>query len=128
MALTGAKSALSSGPSMIGYNMSKAAVHALTKSLGSKDAGMPENSVTIAILPKILDTDFNRKWMAKCDTSSWTPLDHVTQLFEKWINGEQRPPTGSLVELITQNNVTKTRLVTRTKLESQVMTDDVRRF
>lgn len=123
LALTGAKSALTSGPNMIAYNMSKAAVHALTQSLGSKNAGMPENSVTIAILPKILDTHFNRKWMAKCDTSTWTPLEHVAELFEKWINGVQRPPTGSLVELITHNNATKTRLIIKTKYDSTLQDD-----
>lgn len=125
LALTGAKSALTGGPNMIAYDMSKAAVHALAQSLGSKNAGMPENSVAIAILPKILDTEFNKKWMAKCDTSTWTPLVHVAELFEKWVNGEQRPPTGSLVELVTKNNVTNTRLVLTSKIEYKMIEDDL---
>lgn len=124
LVLTGAKSALSGGPNMIGYNISKAAVHALTKSLGSKDSGMPENSATVAILPRILETEFNKKWITKSDRSTWTPLEHVAQLFEKWINGEQRPPTGSLVELITQQNVTKTRLIFKTKFGSKTIKDE----
>jgi NAD(P)-dependent dehydrogenase (short-subunit alcohol dehydrogenase family) len=59
---------------MMGYGMAKAAVHQLTKSLGDKKSGMPENSVALALLPITLDTPMNRKWMPKADTTTWTSL------------------------------------------------------
>lgn len=107
LALTGAKAALEGTPGMIGYGMAKAAVHHLTKSLGCKGSGMPENSLAVAILPVTLDTEMNRKWMPKADFSSWTPLNFVTQLFDKWAKGEDRPVSGSLVTLVTKNNDTE---------------------
>lgn len=36
---------------MMGYGMAKAAVHQLTKSLGSPKSGLPENATTLALLP-----------------------------------------------------------------------------
>lgn len=107
LALTGAKAALEGTPGMIGYGLAKAAVHQLTKSLGAKDSGLPENALAVAILPVTLDTEMNRKWMPKADFGSWTPLTYVAQLFDKWMKGEERPANGSLVELITKNSVTE---------------------
>lgn len=107
LALTGAKAALEATPGMIGYGLAKAAVHQLTKSLGAKDSGLPDNSLAVAILPVTLDTEMNRKWMPKADFGSWTPLTFVAQLFEKWTNGQERPTSGSLVALVTKNNVTE---------------------
>lgn len=107
LALTGAKAALDATPGMIGYGMAKAAVHQLTKSLGAKDSGLPENSLAVAIMPITLDTEMNRKWMPKADHSTWTPLSYVAQLFDKWIKREDRPQSGSLVALVTKANVTE---------------------
>ncbi|XP_047996889.1 dihydropteridine reductase [Leguminivora glycinivorella] len=107
LALTGAKAALDATPGMIGYGMAKAAVHQLTKSLGAKDSGLPENSLAVAIMPITLDTEMNRKWMPKADHSTWTPLSYVAQLFDKWIKGEERPQSGSLVALVTKADVTE---------------------
>ncbi|XP_013137027.1 PREDICTED: dihydropteridine reductase [Papilio polytes] len=107
LALTGAKAALEGTPGMIGYGMAKAAVHQLTKSLGSKDSGLPENSLAVAIMPVTLDTEMNRKWMPKADFGTWTPLTFVAQLFDKWMKGEERPASGSLVALVTKDNVTE---------------------
>lgn len=80
LTLTGAKAALEPTPGMIGYGTAKAAVHHLTKSLAAKDGGLPENSLTVAILPVMLDTPMNRKWMPKADVSTWTPLEYVAKL------------------------------------------------
>ncbi|CAG4947792.1 unnamed protein product [Colias eurytheme] len=107
LALTGAKAALEGTPGMIGYGMAKGAVHQLTKSLGAKDSGLPENSLAVAILPVTLDTEMNRKWMPKADFGTWTPLSYVAQMFDKWIKGEDRPASGSLVALVTKDNVTE---------------------
>lgn len=64
---------------MIGYGTAKASVNHLTKSLAAPEGGLPANSTVVAILPEVLDTPNNRKWMPKADTSSWTPLDFVNE-------------------------------------------------
>lgn len=108
LTLTGAKAALDETPGMIGYGLAKSAVHHLVKSLSGKDSGMPKDSTTLAILPITLDTPMNRKWMPKADFSTWTPLDHLADLFENWTVGKDRPNNGSLVQLITEDFQTKT--------------------
>lgn len=116
LALTGAKAALEATPDMVGYGMAKAAVHQLTKSLGAKDSGMPENSVTVAVLPKVLDTDVNRKCMPNANFSTWTPLCFVPDLLESWIKGENCPPSGSLVRLETKHHNTEV-ILPKTKVD-----------
>lgn len=112
LTLPGAAAALNATPGMIGYGVAKAAVHQLTKSLAFNEpddnkSGLPANTFVAAILPVTLDTPMNRKWMPKADTSTWTPLTYIAEMFEKWIENElQRPPTGSLVKLVTTNNQT----------------------
>lgn len=64
---------------MIGYGMAKAAVHQLTRSLGGENSGLPKESAAVAILPVMLDTPMNRKWMPKADTSTWTPLEYLAE-------------------------------------------------
>ena len=110
LSLTGAKPALAETPGMIGYGMAKAAVHQLTKSLAAKGSGLPKDSLVAAVLPVTLDTPMNRKWMADADTSTWTPLEFVANLFWKWSQNEDRPASGSLLQLITKDN--KTELIT----------------
>ena len=108
LGLTGAKAALDSTPGMIGYGITKAAVHHLTKSLASPDAGLPAQASVLAILPVTLDTPMNRKWMPKADTSTWTSLDFVAEQLFAWSSGtEGRPATGSLVQLITKDGKTE---------------------
>lgn len=107
VALTGANAATEGTPSMIGYGMAKAAVHQLTKSLGSEGSGLPSDSLTVAILPVTLDTPMNRKWMPKADFGTWTPLTYIAELFMKWTKGEVRPKNGSLVSVVTKDSVTE---------------------
>ncbi|XP_068149546.1 dihydropteridine reductase [Drosophila tropicalis] len=107
LALTGAKPALEGTPGMIGYGMAKAAVHQLTRSLGAEKSGLPTGSLVVSILPVTLDTPMNRKWMPKADFGTWTPLTEVAQLFDKWTKNEERPKTGSLLQLITKNGITE---------------------
>lgn len=111
LALTGANAALEGSPGMIGYGMAKAAVHHLTKSLAAKDSGLPEDSLVIAILPVTLDTPMNRKWMAKADFTTWTPLEFIAEIFLKWTNGVERPQNGSLIQLVTKDS--KTNLIVK---------------
>lgn len=108
LTLTGAEAALNGTPKMIGYGMAKSAVHHLTKSLSMPGSGMPANSFTASILPVTLDTPMNRKWMSNADFSSWTPLEFIAETFHKWIEAPiERPPSGSLVKLITKDSETK---------------------
>jgi len=72
--LPGAAPAVAGTPGMCGYGMAKAAVHHLTKSLACSGSGLPDSCLSAAILPVTLDTPMNRKWMAKADQSTWTPL------------------------------------------------------
>lgn len=96
--LPGAKAALSSTPSMIGYGLAKAAVHHLVKSLSSIESGLSAESCVLALLPTILDTPMNRKWMPDANHSEWTPLGFVTDMLAEWTKSKcKRPKTGSLV-------------------------------
>ncbi|KAL3290290.1 hypothetical protein HHI36_023635 [Cryptolaemus montrouzieri] len=105
--LTGAKVAQEGTPGMIGYGLTKSAIHQLTKSLAGKDSGLPVNSLAVSILPITLDTPMNRKWMPKADFTSWTPLEYVAGLFGEWIENKNRPASGSLLQLSTKNSVTE---------------------
>ena len=109
LTLSGAAAALDNQPtqSMIGYGLAKAGVHQLAKSLAANESGLPTNAFVAAICPICLDTPMNRKWMPKSDFSSWTSLNYIADLFDKWINDStQRPANGSLVKITTANNET----------------------
>ncbi|KAK7486220.1 hypothetical protein BaRGS_00022543 [Batillaria attramentaria] len=107
LTLPGAQPALGGTPGMIGYGLAKAAVHQLVKSLGEVNSGMPPESIAVAILPVTLDTPMNRKWMAQGDFTTWTPLEFVAEMFGKWTEGQERPASGSLVQLITKESKTE---------------------
>jgi len=107
LVLPGAQPATKGTPTMAGYGMAKAAVHQLVWSLSGDRSGIPKDCVCLAILPNTLDTPMNRKWMPKADTSTWTPLDLVAELMVKWTRNEDRPPSGSLVSLVTEAGVTR---------------------
>lgn len=110
--LPGAAPATAGTPTMAGYGMAKAAVHQLTLSLAMQGSGLPEDSTVAAILPVTLDTPMNRKWMAKADKSSWTPLEFVSDLLHCWASQPgERPQSGSLVKLVTQGGDTKLEIV-----------------
>jgi len=111
LTLTGAAPALAGTPGMIGYGMAKAAVQHLTKSLAcTKESGLPDGSCVACILPVTLDTPMNRKWMAKADFSTWTPLKFVAELFHTWSFevGCRPDRSGSLVKIVTKDSVTST--------------------
>lgn len=92
---------------MIGYGLAKGAVHQLVQSLAAPKSGLPKEASVLAILPVTLDTPMNRKFMPKADFSSWTPLEYVAELMLKWTAAENRPQSGSLVQLITKNGDTE---------------------
>ncbi|KAL9918191.1 dihydropteridine reductase-like isoform 1-T4 [Glossina fuscipes fuscipes] len=106
LALTGAKLALEGTPDMIGYGLAKAGVHQLTRSLAAKNSGIPDDAVVVSILPITLDTPTNRKIMPNADFSSWTPLKEIAAYFHQWTKQEERPKSGSLLQVVTENGST----------------------
>jgi len=107
LVLTGAQPALQGTPGMMGYGMAKAAVHQLVSSLAGNKSGLPTESYVAAILPVTLDTPMNRKFMPGADFTSWTPLETVAQKLFSWSTKEERPASGSLVQVITKDNSTE---------------------
>uniref|UniRef100_A0A2A4JUN3 Dihydropteridine reductase n=1 Tax=Heliothis virescens TaxID=7102 RepID=A0A2A4JUN3_HELVI len=121
LALMGATPALKGTPEMIGYGMAKAAVHQLTKSLGAENSGLPEKAVAVALLPLALDTPRNRRLMPEADFTSWTPMSFVIELIDKWANGQERPTSGSLMALVTNNSDTQVLPVTEDRKKTEVI-------
>ncbi|NP_001018534.1 dihydropteridine reductase [Danio rerio] len=107
LTLAGAKAALGPTAGCIGYGMAKASVHQLCQSLSAPNSGLPPGSAAVAILPVTLDTPMNRKFMPDADVSCWTPLEYITELFYKWTTGESRPPSGTLMQLVTADGKTE---------------------
>ncbi|ESO02204.1 hypothetical protein HELRODRAFT_65590 [Helobdella robusta] len=105
--LTGAQGALTGSPGMIGYGLAKSAVHHLVKSLAEPKSGLPSQATVTAILPATLDTPMNRQFMPKADFSTWTPLETVSSYIFDWIQGKDRPSSGSLIKLITKDSRTE---------------------
>ncbi|KAF5288287.1 hypothetical protein FQA39_LY04055 [Lamprigera yunnana] len=104
--LTGANSALNGSPKNMAYGMAKAAVHHLVTSLGTKGSGMPKESCCIGIILTTLNTISNRISRPYADITKWTPLKFIAELCYKWSCNKERPATGSLLRLITQNSET----------------------
>ncbi|XP_019900762.1 quinoid dihydropteridine reductase a isoform X2 [Esox lucius] len=107
LTLAGAKASLSGTSGMVGYGMAKAAVHQLCQSLAGEDSGMPPGAVAVAILPVTLDTPMNRRFMPDADFGSWTPLEYISETFFRWATGEDRPASGSLIQLTTSGGETQ---------------------
>ncbi|XP_052101838.1 dihydropteridine reductase-like [Mytilus californianus] len=107
LTLPGAAPAVSGTPGMMGYGMAKAAIHQLIKSLAGKNSGLPKDSSALAILPVTLDTPMNRKFMSEADFGTWTKLEFVAELFDKWLAPGTRPGNGSLIKLVTKDNKTE---------------------
>eukprot|EP01119_Soliformovum_irregulare_P006870 TRINITY_DN1928_c0_g1_i1.p2 TRINITY_DN1928_c0_g1~~TRINITY_DN1928_c0_g1_i1.p2 ORF type:complete len:232 (+),score=66.93 TRINITY_DN1928_c0_g1_i1:1315-2010(+) len=107
LVLTGAHSALSPTPGLIAYGISKVATHHLVHSLAAPDSGLPKGTTVTAMLPVMLDTVQNRTDMPNANFDDWTPLEDVAQVLLRWSNGDQRPESGSLMQLNTKNKQTE---------------------
>ncbi|XP_063777346.1 dihydropteridine reductase [Pseudophryne corroboree] len=107
LTLSGAQAALSATPGMSAYGMAKAAVHQLCQSVGGDKGGLPVNSAAVAILPVTLDTPANRASMPEADFTSWTSLDFIAETFFNWTTGNNRPKSGSLIQVITKKGKTE---------------------
>ncbi len=101
--LTGSAAALGPSPGMLAYGAAKAATHHLARSLAAPGSGLPAGARVYALLPRVIDTPNNRKWMGGGDTSSWTPPGEIARAYVAWAEGKGKgegegcPPTGSLV-------------------------------
>ena len=117
LVLTGAAAALEPTKGMIAYGVTKgrnqvsspcstrsqillpAATHHLTKSMAQE---LQAPSSALAILPVTIDTPGNRAGMPNADTSTWTPVDFIAKTVLGWIEPGARPPSGSLVKVLTE--------------------------
>lgn len=107
LVLTGAAAALNPTPGMLAYGVVKAATHHLVRSMAAKGSGLPFDAKVVGVLPKILDTPSNRKFMAEgTDTSSWTPTDDVAEAVLKWVNDKDACKSGQLLEAVTADGKT----------------------
>lgn len=91
---------------MIGYGLSKAAVHQLIKSLACDNSGLPKDSLCVGVLPVTMDTIVNRQMMPQADISAWTPTKYIAEMLFRWSLGKDRPKNGSLARFITKNFIT----------------------
>ena len=53
-----------------------------------------------------LNTAANRNNMPNADFNQWTPLQFVAEMVFGWTNQSSRPPTGSMLSLVTSGGVT----------------------
>jgi NAD(P)-dependent dehydrogenase (short-subunit alcohol dehydrogenase family) len=60
---------------MLAYALSKSGVHYLATALAEKAQKFDGRVVTI--LPSVIDTEMNRKFMADADFSSWAKPEHI---------------------------------------------------
>lgn len=97
---TGAIPALAPTYDMIGYGMSKAAVHHLTQSMATKYSNVA------AILPVTIDTEANRNAMPDADYSSWTPCSAISEELLRWTQDSSIIINGGLYGVFTTDGKT----------------------
>merc|ERR1712151_632534 len=111
LVLPGAAAALGGTSFMIGYGASKAAVHQMCKSMAQGKSGLAAGVDCLSTLPVTIDTPNNRKFMSDADWSTWTPREYISNMILGWIEDKSsRPANGSLVKMVTKNNVTSIEL------------------
>lgn len=92
---------------MVGYGLTKAAVHHLTRSLALNNDALPKNTVCIGLLPVTIDSAINKdKNAPPSDVSEWTPTKYISDVLFKWSIGMERPETGNFVLFNTKNFIT----------------------
>jgi dihydropteridine reductase len=123
--LTGADGAMMKPtPDMIGYGLAKVATHHLATSLAAmvskssssqqeaaaaaNNGKLPVNSTVITILPKVIDTPNNRKYMPNSNFDEWSRPDDIADQIKVWSDDiSKRPSNGSFVAMNTVNGKTK---------------------
>ena len=48
-----------------------------------------------------------KKWKIFTDQTTWTKLEFIADLMQRWAEGKDRPQSGSLVQLVTKGGVTE---------------------
>jgi dihydropteridine reductase len=89
-------------PEMIGYAMAKTGVHSFALNLAESNTLPPDTSV-ITILPEIIDTPANREAMPNANFDEWASPNQIGELLKGWVDGLNRPSTGSFVVLKVKN-------------------------
>lgn len=91
----GAKAALQPFKGSPAYNVSKAAVVALARSiaLDYRDDGVRAN----AVLPSVIDTPANRKSMPDADHSKWVPPLEIARVIRFLCSADSAPTSGATV-------------------------------
>lgn len=93
--LVGAASAEAGAPGQAAYNMTKAAVTALAKTLAREL--LPHRVSVNAILPSILDTAKNRADMPHARHEDWVQLSHVASLVAFLLSADGKDVTGAAI-------------------------------
>jgi NAD(P)-dependent dehydrogenase (short-subunit alcohol dehydrogenase family) len=83
------------GAGMVAYTMSKAAIAALTESLGQELAD--EDIWVNAVAPATLDTPGNRAAMPGADTRKWAPVEDVAEVIAFLASPSNRTVRGAVV-------------------------------
>lgn len=109
--LTGAEAAKGPTSFMIGYGMTKCAVHHLVKSIASDPKQLPAGAVTYGVLPITLDTPGNRAGMPDADFSTWTPLDDAARGIVGLATGRQTATNGALLTWVTKAGSTELKVL-----------------
>lgn len=93
----GAKAALEPAAKMGAYCASKAALHALIRSLAAevKDSGITAN----AVLPSVIDTPANREAMPKADPSRWVRPEAIAELIAWLASDAAADVNGALIPI-----------------------------
>ena len=53
-----------------------------------------------------LDTPMNRKGMPNADFSQWTPLQYLADTLAGWAQGQDRPASPALLQVVTSDGQT----------------------
>ncbi len=99
-------------PWMVGYSLSKAAVHNLVVNAA---AALPEARV-VGLLPQTIDTPANREAMPTADFASWTPASTIAEIITGWAGAREASlaasiQSGGLYAVTTEKGETKVELV-----------------
>lgn len=105
MALIGSVAALSPQPKMLGFSLSKAAVHQLVRCLAEEVGNdLPEDVKVLGLVPEVLDTPMHRSMNKNGKAEkNWTPCDVVAKKLEQWATDKtKRPPNASLIAVYSE--------------------------
>jgi len=95
--LVGSKAAVEPGARVAGYNVSKAGLVALAKSIAA-DYGS-QGITANAILPSIIDTPNNRQMMPKGDPTKWVTPEEIAETMLFLARNDMRSINGALIPM-----------------------------